>query len=263
MPLVWTTTAATKLSAPSPKLIMVSRRAVVVEAGEAIAGNAAAHRKLAAQHDAAYPAGWQSSRPTSLNPRPGVKVVSTAPRSVRRAIWFSAVPLTLVKRPPMRIRPSELHRNRPHRVARARSRVKAQVHRAIGIQAGDVRPRGPVDGREVAADDRLAVRLNRDGEDVAVGPQTHLEPRIQRAVVIEPGDIIARHGIEGGEPAADQQFAVWTDERLRGRIDRVVRARARVEGRVHGAVERHPGQEIMAHVVEVRERAAERIRPSV
>ena len=108
-----------------------------------------------------------------------MNVLSTAPRSVRRAIWFSGVPLTLVKRPPMRMRPSSCTAIGPHRVARARPRVKGQVHRPISVQARDMGPRDPVDGGKIAADDRLAVRLDRDGEHVAVGPQAHLEARIQ------------------------------------------------------------------------------------
>ena len=68
---------------------------------------------------------------------------------------------------------------------------ECRVHRAVGVQTGEMIPRLAVHGREAAADNYLPVR--RDAQRVyrVIGAGTRVEARVQRAVRVEPGDMIA------------------------------------------------------------------------
>ena len=96
--------------------------------------------------------------------------------------------------------------------------VEVGIEGAVGIQAGDVvagvgAEFVGTDGGEGAADDGFAVGgLEGDGVNDAVGHR--VEARVEGAVGVEAGDVIAGGGraggarLEGGEGAAHEEFAV-------------------------------------------------------
>ena len=125
--------------------------------------------------------------------------------------------------------------------------VEGGVHRAVGIEPADFRSRGcsrsSAESGEVAADQDLAVGLNRHRDHVQIG--AGIEPRVDGAVGIQAPDAIARRvaklAAEMCKQPAEQNLPV----RLHGdRIHRAVGARR--ETRVCRAVGVQPA-EVIAH----------------
>ena len=94
---------------------------------------------------------------------------------------------------------------------------EAGVERAVGVQARDVGPLGgdraaTPDGCELTADHDIAVRSERDGDDVAA--KVGVELRVEGAVGIEPGEAVAGGGVfvagrlERRKRAAENDLAV-------------------------------------------------------
>src|ERR1700674_2376248 len=90
-----------------------------------------------------------------------------------------------------------------------------------------------VDDGEVAADEYVAIPLQRHGMNTSVRSRARIETRIQIAIRIEPGDTIAGRAVDGGEIAADQNFSVWLQ---RDGSHRAVSARTRNQICVHTPV---------------------------
>ena len=118
----------------------------------------------------------------------------------------------LVKSPPTKILPSActaMESTSPFAFG-----SKVSVERAVGIQAGNIVARHAQNAGEAAADESLAVGLNRAGENpvARTWPQMlRLSVWSSRAVRFQPGDVIARlsaNAVRSAESAADQDLAV-------------------------------------------------------
>ena len=125
------------------------------------------------------------------------------------------------------------HRHGPDRGQRAQPDAKAGVHRAVRVQAGDVIARRAVDGKELAADDDLAVRSDGDAMDHAIRAESGVEGGVERAIRIEPGQTRDEEAAVAREIARDQNLSV----RLHGHgAHRRVRTRAEEESQVPRAI---------------------------
>ena len=135
--------------------------------------------------------------------------------------------------------------------------VEARVHRPVGIEPDVISAVGePVERGEIAADQHLAIGLDRHGIDGAVGPGAGIERCVERSVRVQPRHIVPHGAVERGEPAANDRLAqigrvagVGVDG---NRIDRIVRADTRIERRISCAVSVEPHDEIAVRVVDVR-----------
>jgi hypothetical protein len=137
------------------------------------------------------PSTWMAiARTESLGPAPGLKVVSRVPSAFNRAIWL-----------------------RVHPVNR-------------GEIAADENP---------AAIDGIVGGIDGDGIHGAVGARG-IKSAIHGTVIIELGDVVeVLDAVDAGEAAADEDSAIGGVGRRTGKglgngIDRIVRARAGVEG---------------------------------
>ena len=102
-----------------------------------------------------------------------------------------------------------LHRNRTND-STARSVVERAVKRSVRIESHEL----------PTADQHLAIALHRDRKDWEVGPRKSLlKGAVQRAVRIEPRNMVSVHAIDHAEIAPDEHLAVTLQ---RDRIDPVV-----------------------------------------
>ena len=120
------------------------------------------------------------------------------------------------------------------RAGDARAGVERRVERAVRLQACDVCVCHAVDLREEAADDRLAVGLERQADYTGEACTGHARVvgAAERAVCFVAAQSAARCTVELRELPADQHFAVRL---LRHGEHGVVRARAGIEGCVERA----------------------------
>src|SRR5436190_19047014 len=108
---------------------------------------------------------------------------------------------------------------------------------------------GGIDKGEIAANYYLAVGLDCESKYWGVGTNAGIEFLIDGAVVVEPGDVIARQGVHGDECSHDQQLAVCADKSFAEGIDGVIGARTRVEGSIDCAVEGQTGYVIAIYAI--------------
>ena len=98
----------------------------------------------------------------------------------------------------------QLQSDRTDGAIRTSAGIKSRVNRAVRVQSGDVVHVGvAIDGGEIAADDNLAVRLDRHGIDRGVGTQAGIESRVQSAVAVEAGNAVDRRAANRRKSAAD------------------------------------------------------------
>ena len=100
------------------------------------------------------------------------------------------------------------HHHSPDNVVRSESGIEARVQRAIRIQSCDEVPAGAVDGGELAANDHLVIRLQRQRIDLIVGAGARVEGQIQGARTLKAGDKIpgSAHGV--GEETGRENASV-------------------------------------------------------
>ena len=171
-----------------------------------------------------------------------------------------------------------IHRHASGGAARAADRyghLHAIFHRAVGggaefhgARAGNraaVEPREIVadlalHAGEAAADDELAIGLDQQGGDEAVGALAEVDGGIGLADAIQPGDAVARHVIEGGEVARHDDAAIRLQSH---RQHRPVTSGGitRKEAWVEVAVQVEPGDVIAVRSVHARERATDEDAP--
>ena len=140
-----------------------------------------------------------------------------------------------------------------------RAGIEARVERAVGVEPPDPVARrragaAAAERREVAADQDLPVGLHRQGVDDGVGAR--VEGGVERAVGVEPPDVVARRR---AGPAAAQHREAAADQDLPVRLhrqgaDEVVRAG--IEGRVERAVGVEPADSCCAASCRSRRRPA-------
>ena len=63
--------------------------------------------------------------------------------------------------------------------------------------------------RELAAHQNLSVRLHRDRIDITV--RVRVESRVERAVRVQSGNVVARHAQDAAKDAGDEDLAVRLD----------------------------------------------------
>ncbi len=118
-------------------------------------------------------------------------------------------------------------------------RVERHVGHGGGPQAGDPAGRCPIVGGEASADQDLPAGKRRGLEDPAVRTGAGgIERGIQVAVREQTGKAVPGHSLVVPEIAADEDLAIRLQAYV---LHRVVRADARVEGRVQVAVGKQPG----------------------
>ena len=132
-------------------------------------------------------------------------------------------------------------------------RQEAAVNRAVRIQAGHAREIRAADAGENTTDDHLTARVHGDDVDRVVRALAGIKRFVHRAVGVEPGDVIARDGIDEREIAGQHNAAAIDHERA----DRRVRTRAGSEGGVHRAIHIQARDEVQAVAIDHGERAAD------
>ena len=145
-------------------------------------------------------------------------------------------------------------RQRQHARVRARARIKRGIQRTIPIQPRQPRARRAVVGREITADENLAVGLNRDRPHQAIRARPRVEQRINRAIRIQARDEVARGAIHQREQSTNQHPAIRLQ---RERIHGVVRPDERVERGVQRAIRIQARDEIAIGSVDPREQTTD------
>src|SRR5207247_61185 len=106
------------------------------------------------------------------------------------------------------------------------------------IEAGEAVESPAIEVGEGAAEDYAAIDLNGERADGIVSACARIEASIEGAIGVEAGDAIAGDAIDGGEIAADDNFA---SVNAVGRIDGdsqdgAVKGERGVEGAINGAI---------------------------
>src|ERR1019366_3957302 len=107
--------------------------------------------------------------------------------------------------------------------------------------------RYPAASGKLATQQNPIVRLQGDGIDRAVGPDSSVEGRVERAVGVEPDNAVLNRAIEVGEEPAHEDAAV---ELKREGADGIAGAGAGIiETEVRGTVSIEPGDMVVRHAV--------------
>ena len=69
----------------------------------------------------------------------------------------------------------------------------------ITVKAGHIRTQHPINREEVAANEDVAIRLQRDRTNKPVRSCSWIKTVVQRAIGIEPGNAVAVRAVDGGE----------------------------------------------------------------
>ena len=192
--------------AAQPVAITRVQRAVRVQPRHPSARRAADHLEVAADHD--LPVALDRQRPhPRVRAGPGVEArvqgaIRVQPRHEVPHGGVHQVELAARHHFPVR-----LQGQGQDRVVRARERVVAGVHRAVGIQPRQVGPALPAVAGEVAAQDHFPVGLHRHGVDRTVGAHTGAEAQINRPVQIHPRHVPHRHAAQRAEAPAHHHLA--------------------------------------------------------
>ena len=132
--------------------------------------------------------------------------------------------------------------------------VEGVVQRTIGVEAGESVARCAVDGREIAADQHLAVGLESHGPNRGVRAGAGIEGVIERAIREQAGHAVAAGAIPGGEGAGEQDFAVQLDGHV---VNNIIRAHRGAEGVIEKTVLIQPGDPAARRSVHLGKRAPE------
>jgi len=115
-----------------------------------------------------------------------------------------------------------LHHERT-RAGQTSARIEASIETAMGIKPGDSIAVRAIDGRETAADQHLAIRLQRNRTNSPVCSSARIETVVQAAVRIEPGHSAAVRAIHSQEIAADEHPAIRLQDDRSNRVRTCVR----------------------------------------
>src|SRR6185369_13831857 len=119
-----------------------------------------------------------------------------------------------------------LHSNRPHRVVRAASRIKAQIEIAVAVEPRDARAIGPVHRAKGSTHQHFTISLRSDGIDTAADAGARIEAGINRAVWLQPADAVEADVVHRRKIAAKDNFQI----RLQGHGEHaIIGAKPRVK----------------------------------
>src|SRR5947209_19273352 len=108
-----------------------------------------------------------------------------------------------------------------------------------------------IDRGEVAAEDHVAIRLQRQGKNTAVRACAGIESGIQTSVDIESSNAVAICVIERGKITTDEHLAIWLDDDGSDWGIRIIAAgsRPRIEAGVPTPVSVQPGDLVAAQAI--------------
>ena len=231
-------------------------RAVRVQAGQAVAGDAGALGEIAREHDLAV----------HLQRDRVHRIVQTAGDGrgeghVGRAIGVQAGHVVVGQSVVGREETADqdfairLELDGAHGAIGTRpGDVERRVHRAVGVEPREVhRVRATVDVREITGDQDLAIRLHGDRVHRRVRPRAGIKGAVHRAIGVQARDEVLRRAVERGEIPADNHLGIGLQRHAEHRI---VRAGTGVERGVHRAIHIQPRDEVAIGAVEGREEAA-------
>ena len=131
-----------------------------------------------------------------------------------------------------------------HGLVRARARIEARIQAAIAIEPCDPVADHTIVRGEGSSDHHLAIRLQGDRVDIAIGPSARCESRIQHTRAREPGDPATGCSIERGECSRDDDGPVALHNDAGNPADR---SGPGVESRIDTGVTVHPDHTAHRH----------------
>ena len=186
-------------------------RAVIVQPGDEIPGHSADRREVTGHDDAPIILDRQR-RDIVIGSDAGIEAringaVDSQPREVGAAHPVDRVEHAADQHA-VDIGSGQINRQRPDRRVGAehtdRAGVKGRIHRAVGIQPGDVEAAGSIIGREIAPDQNHAVGVQANRKDGRIGREAAVEITVNRTtgtLIIHDAD--GRIGQAQGGTAGD------------------------------------------------------------
>ena len=154
-----------------------------------------------------------------------------------------------------------LHRERKHRAVRAQpARIERAVRGAVVIQTSDVMERHAVERRKAAAHENFPVRTGkcfRERIDRIVRAGTGVKQTVQRAVLVQPRNMVIDHAVAVGEKSAEHHAAVRLHHHRAHRRVRAHRRGGQREACIQRAVGVQARDALARHAVGLREIAAD------
>src|SRR5437763_12203012 len=108
----------------------------------------------------------------------------------------------------------------------------------ITQKPGDPPTRSAIDDGEIASDEHVAIRLQGDRIDVAVGACAGIETFVEAAIGIEPGDPVSSRAVDRCETSPNEHLAILLDGE---RYNLAARSKLRLESHVQAAIGIEPG----------------------
>ena len=76
------------------------------------------------------------------------------------------------------------------------------------VKAGNARARYSINAEEVAADEHIAIGLQRNRTNPPVRSCAWIKTAVQTPIGIEPRNVVAIRAVDGGEQTSDEHFAI-------------------------------------------------------